>query len=159
MRYQGRITRWQDDRGFGYIAPNGGGDELFVHVRALSGWRGRPAGGEIVTYGHARDARGRPCASDVRRVDLRPARMSPSRSASSGTGAWWLAGGFLAALGVAVVFGRLPPAVLAVVVGMSALTFAVNNKRGQVHLIGARSPPSPACRLNSACSTFNNASA
>lgn len=125
MRYQGRITRWHDDRGFGYITPNGSGDHLFVHVRALSGWRVRPVGGEIVTYGHARDARGRPCAADVRLVDLRPARTSSSRPVSLGYGAWCLSGGFLAALAGAVVFGRLPMVVVAACVVMSALTFLV----------------------------------
>lgn len=124
MRYQGRITRWNDDRGFGYITPNGGGDDLFVHARALIGWRGRPAGGEIVTYGKASDARGRPCASQVRLVDMRPAR-SVVRPASSGRGAWWLFGVFSAALVGAVMYGRLPSVVLLVYGAMSALTFVV----------------------------------
>lgn len=33
MRYQGRITKWKDDQGFGFIAPNGGGEPVFVHVK------------------------------------------------------------------------------------------------------------------------------
>lgn len=125
MRYQGRITRWQDDRGFGYIRPNGGGDDLFVHVRALSGWRSRPAGGELVTYGHARDPRGRPCAADVRRVDLRPARERSSPPAAPGQGTWWIAVGFVAALATAVAFGRLPGVVPVACAAMSVLTFVV----------------------------------
>ena len=124
MRYQGRITRWNDQRGFGYITPHGGTDDLFVHVRALSGWRGRPAGGEIVTYGTSSDARGRPCAVDVRRVDMRPVRAA-ARPASSAQGVWWLPGGFAAALVVAVVCGRLPWALLPVYAAMSGLTFVV----------------------------------
>lgn len=35
MRFQGRITEWKDDRGFGFIAPNGGGDKVFLHFRSL----------------------------------------------------------------------------------------------------------------------------
>ncbi|HET6805291.1 MAG TPA: cold shock and DUF1294 domain-containing protein [Frateuria sp.] len=124
MRYQGRITRWHDERGFGYITPHGSGDDLFVHVRALSGWRTRPAVGEIVTYGHARDARGRPCAAAVRRVDLRPARMAP-RPATPDRGVGWLPAGFMAALVAAVVTGRLPIAVPAACAVVSALTFVV----------------------------------
>lgn len=124
MRYQGRVTRWNDDRGFGYITPHGGGDDLFVHVRALSGWRVRPEGGEIVTYGKASDARGRPCAADVRRVDMRPARTTV-RSASPSQAVWWLLGTFLAVLVAAVARGRLPVAVAAVCIGMSAVTFVV----------------------------------
>ena len=35
MRYQGRITRWKDDQGYGFISPNLGGEEVFVHIKAF----------------------------------------------------------------------------------------------------------------------------
>mgnify|MGYP003575355255 CR=1 FL=1 len=31
MRYQGKITEWKDDQGFGFVTPNGGGKKyLFI---------------------------------------------------------------------------------------------------------------------------------
>ena len=50
MRYQGRITRWNDDRGYGFILPNLGGEEVFLHIKAFKPRQPRPAGDEIVTY-------------------------------------------------------------------------------------------------------------
>jgi hypothetical protein len=31
MRYQGKITNWKDEQGFGFITPNGTGTQIFVH--------------------------------------------------------------------------------------------------------------------------------
>ena len=33
----GTVKRWNGDRGFGFIAPDEGGDDIFVHVRSLVG--------------------------------------------------------------------------------------------------------------------------
>ncbi len=65
MRQQGRITTWNDDKGFGFITRNGDGPVVFVHVHAFSDRRRRPQGGELVTYAVGRDASGRPRATDV----------------------------------------------------------------------------------------------
>ena len=69
MRYQGRITEWKDDRGFGFITPNGGGAKVFVHFRSVRKGEPRPAGNELVTYELApADAKG-PRAADVAHVE------------------------------------------------------------------------------------------
>jgi cold shock CspA family protein len=50
MRFQGKIADWIDDKGFVFITPNGGGNQVFIHIKSFSNRQGRPVGNEIVTY-------------------------------------------------------------------------------------------------------------
>lgn len=83
MRVEGRITKWKDDKGFGFIAPAGGGDEVFVHVSAFVDRNKRPAVNEVVTYELAFDAQKRPRA---RKVAVAHQRMATPAMAGYGTG-------------------------------------------------------------------------
>jgi cold shock CspA family protein len=65
MRYIGTVTKWQDERGFGFITPEGGGESVFVHISAFSRGQRRPVGGEKVTYVLSTDEKGRPRAQQV----------------------------------------------------------------------------------------------
>ncbi|MFI4876250.1 MAG: DUF1294 domain-containing protein [Blastopirellula sp. JB062] len=69
MRKQGRIARWEDERGFGFIAPQRGADSVFVHIKAFSGTSRRPEVGELVTYELAPGKDGRTQAANVRYCD------------------------------------------------------------------------------------------
>jgi len=42
MRLVGRITEWNDARGFGFVVPNGGGERAFLHIKAFDGRGARP---------------------------------------------------------------------------------------------------------------------
>ena len=46
MRATGILRSWNDERGFGFIAPTQGGAELFVHISALPRDGSRPVVGE-----------------------------------------------------------------------------------------------------------------
>lgn len=57
MRYQGKITKWNDDKGFGFITRNDSNQQIFVHISAFdkSQQRQRPTAGEIVSFEIADD--------------------------------------------------------------------------------------------------------
>jgi uncharacterized membrane protein YsdA (DUF1294 family)/cold shock CspA family protein len=64
-RRRGTLEVWNDERGFGFIAPATGGPRVFVHISAFP--RGnRPAVGREVTYAHAHDEQRRARAANVR---------------------------------------------------------------------------------------------
>ena len=73
MKYQGRIAQWKDDRGFGFIAPNGGGPNVFLHVKSFRSGQPRPEGGELVTYEVVTDEKRGPRAHNVSYVGVRAA--------------------------------------------------------------------------------------
>lgn len=109
MRYQGKITNWKDDKGFGFITPNGGGRQVFVHIKSFANRQRRPVGNEIVTYELKTDAEGRTRAERVAFVG----EHLPS-AASSGHSNVPLAliAAFFVFVAWAVVAGKLPLAVL-----------------------------------------------
>ena len=63
----GTVTFFDPDKGFGFIAPDAGGDDLFVHARSLVGGLRELSDGDRVTYVVAEGDRG-PQARDVELV-------------------------------------------------------------------------------------------
>jgi uncharacterized membrane protein YsdA (DUF1294 family)/cold shock CspA family protein len=122
MRCQGRITSWKDERGFGFIAPDGGGQPVFVHISAFTNRQRRPRSDEWVTYELAVDDKGRLQARSVAFVDDRP---TPSGGPVRSSFPPLFAIGFLFSVTAAVLSGWLPLAVLVLYLVASVLTFFV----------------------------------
>ena len=120
MRYQGKITDWNDDKGFGFITPNGGGQRVFVHIKSFSNRQQRPVENEIVTYELTHDAKGRPQAGRVAFVGKRGATASPS---GQGNAPLILTTAFLVFVAGSVFAGRLPVAVAALYLVASLIAF------------------------------------
>ncbi|BAZ51910.1 cold-shock DNA-binding domain protein [Nostoc sp. NIES-4103] len=47
---KGRLTTWKDDRGFGFIQPNDGSQEVFIHISAFKDVKRRPQVGDVINY-------------------------------------------------------------------------------------------------------------
>jgi uncharacterized membrane protein YsdA (DUF1294 family)/cold shock CspA family protein len=120
MRFQGRITSWMDNKGFGFITPNGGGKHVFVHISAFANRQRRPEGDELVTYELTVDEKGRRQAMQVAFVG------EPTRGDGKSILTWLptlFTAGFLAFLAAMVMAGRLPMAVLGSYVTASIVAF------------------------------------
>jgi cold shock CspA family protein len=77
MPLTGTLRTWNDERGFGFIAPTHGGRELFVHVSAFPRDGSRPTVGETLNYelGDGRD--GKPQAIRVYRTAIGRTPLTP----------------------------------------------------------------------------------
>lgn len=62
---RGTIVTWKEDKGFGFITPADGGNDVFVHASSLPPSQKRPAINATVTYTLAYDNQQRPRAINV----------------------------------------------------------------------------------------------
>lgn len=120
MRYQGKITNWKDDQGFGFVIPNGGGEKAFVHIKAFSARSRRPIEGDIINYELAVDKKRRFQAENIRYSDERVTSTASNKNRSLDTFFVVLFCSFLAFV---VLVGRLPLAVLGVYFLASVIAF------------------------------------
>lgn len=106
MAATGTLRSWNDDRGFGFIAPTDGGRDIFVHISAFPRDGSRPTIGERLNFELSRGQDGKTQATRVVRLAVgrdsqRRSSALPPRSSSSS----WL--GTLAVLLVVGVVGTI----------------------------------------------------
>ncbi len=92
MEVLGQVTRWDDDKGFGFITPEQGGVPVFAHISAMRGER-RPCVGDRVLFVPDAGEAGRPRAQHIRlagelsldkpSIRKRPARTSRAPGSSA----------------------------------------------------------------------------
>lgn len=121
MRRVGRISDWNEAKGYGFVTPHDGGDRAFVHVKAFQSGSRRPVDGDLISYAATRDARGRTNATDVRHAGQKIEQRKPHRPfprLASGIG-------FLLAVSLATFFGIVPAIITMGYVGLSCLSYVM----------------------------------
>lgn len=73
MRTHGTLAKWNDDRGFGFIAPAQGNEEIFVHVSAFPRDGVRPRISELISFETEAGPNGKKRAVRV----MRPGQRTP----------------------------------------------------------------------------------
>jgi len=122
MRTKGKITSWNDEKGFGFITPLAGGKQVFVHVRAFSNRNRRPDINQVITYALSNDKQGRPCAVKATLAgDKLPVKKKRTNSTLSTIGA----AVFLFIVTISVLSAKIPPLILALYIVGSLLTFII----------------------------------
>lgn len=119
MRLVGRITDWNDEKGYGFVVPDGGGDRAFVHVRAFQRGSRRPLVGDLISYLPAKDPRGRTNASDIRHVGQ---KIAAGRGASRFPRAALGFTALICSAGLAL-FGLIPGVLAGAISALSGLTY------------------------------------
>lgn len=56
---RGKLIRWDDEKGYGFIRPDKGGDDRFLHARALPHFQRRPRVNDLIAYETEMDSKGR----------------------------------------------------------------------------------------------------
>ena len=79
----GTVKFFNDNKGYGFIAPDGGGNDAFVHISAVerSGLRSLRQD-QRISYDLQRDNRGKMCAVNIQPMDdAAPAQSSADSQA------------------------------------------------------------------------------
>lgn len=119
MRLKGKITRWNDAKGYGFVEPDTGGARAFVHITSFSRSQRRPTEGDLIRYHLVRDKNGRYNAT----------KITFSGTLKNGfIGYGWNLGStctlvFCAFLILAAALGKLPLQVLVIYTAASSITF------------------------------------
>lgn len=85
MRFEGTLTFWNDERGFGRIESSQGGEPIFVHVSAWPRGGGRPQLNQAVTFEVELGPKGKRAGS----VQLARVRHPVKQRAERGSRAQW----------------------------------------------------------------------
>jgi uncharacterized membrane protein YsdA (DUF1294 family)/cold shock CspA family protein len=121
VRFEGTITTWNADRGFGFITPALSGPEIFVHVRAFDWGSEAPYLGQAISFETGLNADGKRRAEHVR--PLLPASGRSRLPMAKDSASYLAIPAFLVLYIVVTVVWGTPPWVVGLYLAASVVCF------------------------------------
>ncbi|MCG8610428.1 MAG: cold shock domain-containing protein [Pseudomonadales bacterium] len=82
MNFKGRLVRWNEERGFGFIKSDSVDEDIFIHISVLKNMNRRPVVGDLIYFELAADKNGRKKAVRARIEGVAANVSSPGRRQS-----------------------------------------------------------------------------
>ena len=82
MRRTGKVSQWNDAKGYGFILPDDGSARIFLHVKGLRSGQPRPHNGDRVMFIEIKDSDGRFVAGDVQNLEVKASPRKTPKSES-----------------------------------------------------------------------------
>jgi uncharacterized membrane protein YsdA (DUF1294 family)/cold shock CspA family protein len=91
MRFKGKVARWNDAKGFGFITPEKGGKDIFIHVSSVRDMKSRMKAGVTLSYSIVKDDQGREQASEISFGSYKPpVKIEQKKSSNSFILIWYV---------------------------------------------------------------------
>lgn len=122
MRLKGKLTQWNADKAFGFIAPNSGGSDVFIHKSAFDNRKRIPKINDIITFSITKDRNNRYCACDA---TFSGEKLKQKKTKKINKFSIYLAVIFLATIISSFYLGYSPAKLMAIYFGLSTFTFVI----------------------------------
>jgi uncharacterized membrane protein YsdA (DUF1294 family)/cold shock CspA family protein len=123
LRYKGKLIKWNVDKAFGFIHPNAGGADIFIHKSALFNRKRTPQINDIITFSMTKGKDGRRCASDATFLGEKLKNLQSKKNTSLSAFSTYLSLLFLAVITAAYYTGQFPQKLLLSYFCLSIITF------------------------------------
>lgn len=119
MRMKGKIVNWNESKAFGFIQPNGGGEQIFIHKSALLNRRRTPQVNDKINFLLSTDKQDRYCAAEATFSDE---KSSPNNTKPLSV---YLSLFFITSLTIAAALRFVPKSLVTTYLVLGAITYMV----------------------------------
>lgn len=120
MRLKGKLIKWDAEKAFGFIEPNGGGEHVFIHKTGLSNRKRTPQIDDVITFSISKDKQGRYCADEA---TFSGEKLKKKQAKNVSKFSIYLSVVFLGGIVAALLTGYIPKNLALLYFGASIVTF------------------------------------